>query len=172
MDVRALGSRTSAPLGPGILLFFQDFEGLTEAFALGRPPGYPRGKLRDIQPQNLLLSKGPFRTKSSTALESVVLCYCCSFSLSVPFSCPCRKSLSVVFLVREGPLGGAACSFLKKPTSTQSLTLIAGPTHTEKHVKLTMASLSVSAAYTLKGPLSQDLQATLQETPSKNPSLL
>ena len=31
--------------------------------------------------------KGPFRTKNSTAPESVVFCYCRSFLLSVPFSC-------------------------------------------------------------------------------------
>ena len=31
--------------------------------------------------------KGPFRTKNSTALDSVVFCYRRSFSLSVPFSC-------------------------------------------------------------------------------------
>ena len=77
-----------------------------------------------------LLPKGPFRTENSTALESVVFCDRRSFSLSVPFSCfkslekqaflrplrsvllrpyrifaPNRNSLSVVFLVREGPLG-------------------------------------------------------------------
>ena len=40
MDVRAFGSWTSAPK----CLFFQDFEGLTEVFAPGRPPGYPRGR--------------------------------------------------------------------------------------------------------------------------------
>ena len=33
------------------------------------------------------LPKGPFRTKNSTALDSVVFCYRRSFSLSVPFSC-------------------------------------------------------------------------------------
>ena len=74
--------------------------------------------------------QGPLRTKNSTALESVVFCCCRSLSLSVPFFClfcqekqallsplrsillrpyrilsPCRNSLSVVFLVREGPLG-------------------------------------------------------------------
>ena len=43
MDVRA-----------EMLVFFQDFEGLTEVFAPGRPPGYPRGRPRDIRPQNLL----------------------------------------------------------------------------------------------------------------------
>ena len=35
-------------------LFFQDSEGLTEVFAPGRPPGYPRGRPPDIRPQNLL----------------------------------------------------------------------------------------------------------------------
>ena len=50
MDVRAFGSWTSAPK----CLFFQDFEGLTEVFAPGRPPGYPRGRPPDIRPQNLL----------------------------------------------------------------------------------------------------------------------
>ena len=50
MDVRAFGSRMSAPK----CLFFQDFEGLTEVFAPGRPPGYPRGRPQDIWPQNLL----------------------------------------------------------------------------------------------------------------------
>ena len=50
MDVRAFGSWTSAPKS----LFFQDFEGLTEVFAPGRPQGYPRGRPPDIQPQNLL----------------------------------------------------------------------------------------------------------------------
>ena len=34
-----------------------------------------------------LLPKGPFRTKNSTAPESVVFCYRRSFSLSVPFCC-------------------------------------------------------------------------------------
>ena len=29
-------------------------EGLTKVFAPGRPPGYPRGRPRDIRPQNLL----------------------------------------------------------------------------------------------------------------------
>ena len=43
MDVRALKS-----------LFFQDFEGLTEVFAPGRPPGYPRGRPRDIRPRIFL----------------------------------------------------------------------------------------------------------------------
>ena len=33
------------------------------------------------------LPKGPFRTKNSTAPESVVFCYRRSFSLSLPFSC-------------------------------------------------------------------------------------
>ena len=50
MNVRAFGSwdvRTE-------MLFFQDFEGLTEVFAPGRPPGYPRGRPPDIRPQNLL----------------------------------------------------------------------------------------------------------------------
>ena len=74
--------------------------------------------------------KGPFRTKNSTAHESVVFCYRRSFLLSVPFSClfclekqallstlssvlllPYRiflavvNLLSVLFLVRKGPLG-------------------------------------------------------------------
>ena len=47
MDVRAFGSWTSAPK----CLFSQDFEGLTEVFAPGRPPEYPRGHPPDIQPQ-------------------------------------------------------------------------------------------------------------------------
>ena len=74
--------------------------------------------------------KGPFRTKNSTAPKAVVFCYRRSFLLSVPFSClfflekqallstlrsvlllPYRiflavvNLLSVVFLVRKGPLG-------------------------------------------------------------------
>ena len=74
------------------------------------------------------LPKGPFRTKNSTALESVVFCYRRSFSLSVPFSClfclekqaflrplrsvllrpyrifsPYRNLLSVVFLGKRPP---------------------------------------------------------------------
>ena len=49
-DVRAFGSWISTPK----CLFFQDFEGLAEAFAPRRPPGYPRGRPRDIWPQNLL----------------------------------------------------------------------------------------------------------------------
>ena len=47
---RDFGSWMSAPK----CLFFQDFEGLTEVFAPGRPPGYPRGRPRDIRPENLL----------------------------------------------------------------------------------------------------------------------
>ena len=73
--------------------------------------------------------KGPFCTKNATALDSVVICYRRSFLLSVPFSCLFRRKtsfpehspyrfaiavanlapvlnlLSVVFLLREGPLG-------------------------------------------------------------------
>ena len=74
--------------------------------------------------------KGPFCTKNSTALESIVYCYRRSFPHSVPLSClfclekpvflsplrsvllrpyrifsPYRNSVSVVLLVREGPLG-------------------------------------------------------------------
>ena len=37
-----------------MLVFFQDFESLTEVSAPGRPPGYPCGRLPDIRPQNLL----------------------------------------------------------------------------------------------------------------------
>ena len=80
--------------------------------------------------RSLRCAKGPFCTKNSTALESVVFCYGHSFSHSVLFSClfclekeaflsplrsvllrphrifsPYRDSLSVAFLVREGPLG-------------------------------------------------------------------
>ena len=47
MDVRAFGSWMSAPK----CLSFQDLAGLTEVFARGRPPGYPRGCPRDIRPQ-------------------------------------------------------------------------------------------------------------------------
>ena len=36
------------------MLVFPGFEGLTEVFALGRPPGYLRGRPPDIRPQNLL----------------------------------------------------------------------------------------------------------------------
>ena len=57
MHVRAFGSWMSAPR----CLFFQDFEGLTEVFAPGRPPGYPRGRPRDVWPQNLLFGL-PFRS--------------------------------------------------------------------------------------------------------------
>ena len=89
---------------------------------------------------NLDIPKGPFRTKNSMALESVVFCYRRSFSLSVPFSClfclqkqaflsplcsillrpyrilsPYRNSLSVVFLVREGPLGRSPTDTERKP---------------------------------------------------------
>ena len=53
------------------------------------------------------LPKGPFRTKNSTAPESVVFCYCHSFSLSVPFSLPLSlekqallSPLRIVLLVR------------------------------------------------------------------------
>ena len=37
------------------MLVFQDFEGLTEVFAPGRPPGYPRGRPQDIWPQTYSL---------------------------------------------------------------------------------------------------------------------
>ena len=37
-----------------LVFFVQDFEGLTQVFATGRPPGNPRGRPPDIQPQNLL----------------------------------------------------------------------------------------------------------------------
>ena len=86
------------------------------------------------------LPKGPFRTKNSTALESVLFCHHSSFSVSVPFSClfslekqallrplrsillrpyricsPYRNSLSVLFLVRKGPLG--KCTTASQPQS-------------------------------------------------------
>ena len=47
-----LGSRTSAPSGhgrPRQNACFTGFRGLTEVFASGRPPGYPRGRPRDIR---------------------------------------------------------------------------------------------------------------------------
>ena len=50
MDIRAFGSWMSAPK----CLFSQDFEGLTEVFAPGRPPGCPCARPQDIRPQNLL----------------------------------------------------------------------------------------------------------------------
>ena len=81
------------------------------------------------------MPKGPFHTKNSTALESVQFCHRRSFSVSVPFSCllflekqallsplrsvllrpyricsPYRNSLSVLFLVRKGPLGAFVAS--------------------------------------------------------------
>ena len=40
------------------MLVFQDFEGLTEVFASGRPLGYPRGRPPDIRPQNFYLLFG------------------------------------------------------------------------------------------------------------------
>ena len=63
MDVRAFGLWMSTPKS----LFFHHFEGLTEAFAPRRPPGYPRGRPRGIRPQNSLF--GPiFRSwKKATA---------------------------------------------------------------------------------------------------------
>ena len=89
------------------------------------------------------IPKGPFCTKNSTALESIVFGYRRSFSLSVPFSCvfcpqkqaflsplrsvllrpyrifsPHRNSLSVVFLVRECLLGTLSCN---RPRPTQGL---------------------------------------------------
>ena len=53
---------------------------------------HPNGDTSHFQdcsyvPRLLLLPKGPFRTKNSTASESVVFCYRRSFLLSVPFSC-------------------------------------------------------------------------------------
>ena len=38
-----------------MLVFFQDFEGLTEVFAPGRPPGYPRGRPRGYPAPKLTL---------------------------------------------------------------------------------------------------------------------
>ena len=52
MDVRAFGLWMSAPTC--LFFFLQDFEGLTEAFAPGRPPGYLRGRQRDIRPRDLI----------------------------------------------------------------------------------------------------------------------
>ena len=91
-------------------------------------------KLSEFSVSSLLRfsRKGPFRTKNSTALESVLFCRHRSFSVSVLFSClfflekqallspprsvllrpyricfPYRNSLSVQFFVRKGPLGSA-----------------------------------------------------------------
>ena len=61
-------------------------------FELFRPCGWEasgtpfRTFFRAFQGE-VFLPKGPFRTKSSTAPESVVFCYRRSFLLSVPFSC-------------------------------------------------------------------------------------
>ena len=77
-----------------------------------------------------MMPKGPFRTKNTTALKSVVFCYGRSVLLSVPFSCrfflekqallstirsvsaiavafflAVVNLLSVLLLVRKGPLG-------------------------------------------------------------------
>ena len=51
------------------MLVFQDFEGLTEVFAPGRPPGYPRGRPQDIRPQNLLFG---LIFRSSTLGEELI----------------------------------------------------------------------------------------------------
>ena len=97
-----------------------------------QPPEFGEWAPRSIVKQ----PKGPFRTKNSTALESVLFCHRHRFSVSVPFSClfflerqallsplrsvllrphricsPYRNSLSVVFLVREGPMGSAFWKF-------------------------------------------------------------
>ena len=50
-----------------MLVFFQDFEGLTEVFVSGRPLGYSRGRPRDIRPQNLLFGL-LFRSSLKTAV--------------------------------------------------------------------------------------------------------
>ena len=42
----------------------QDFEGLAEVFAPGRPPGYPCGRPRDIRPQNFANPPACYRSLS------------------------------------------------------------------------------------------------------------
>ena len=99
-------------------------------FSAGQRFGGEGGGGGVVFPRSWGLPKGPFRTKMSTAPESVVFCYRRSFLLSVPFSClfflekqallstihsvlllPYCFSLAVVnlpsvlFLVRKGPLG-------------------------------------------------------------------
>ena len=113
----------------------RDAEAAAQAPKLG-PPTPPAPQVGQVATPFFrvpALPKGPFRTKNSMALESVVFCYRRSFSQSVPFSClfllekqaflsplrsvllrpyrifaPYRNSLSVVFLVRKGPLGKGA----------------------------------------------------------------
>ena len=67
------------------------------------------------------MPKGPFRTKNSTALESVL--FATAVVLQYPYRFPViflhvyricspyRNSLSAVFLVREGPLGKLTWQF-------------------------------------------------------------
>ena len=99
--------------------------------------------------------KGPFRTKNSTAPESVVFCYRRTFSLSVPFFClsllekqallstlrsvlllPYRillavvNLLSVLFLVRKGPFASQTAGgtfFLQKSQKESQSSEIAFP---------------------------------------------
>ena len=85
MDVRAFGSWMSAPKG----LLFQDYEGLTEVFAPGRPPGSPCGRPRDIRPQNLLRL---WAVLSYLILTSVNVLFSAIFQPSVRgFHCPSLK---------------------------------------------------------------------------------
>ena len=125
--------------------------------------GHPSpGLVRWDAPEPPLEMKGPFRTKNSTALESVLLCHCRSFSISVPFSClffpekqalpsplrsvllrpyrlcsPYRNSLSVVFLAREGPLGCKwnDCTPIGNSCETNSEKIIPWPSNPFRVVK-------------------------------------
>ena len=127
--------------------------------------------------------KGPFRTKNSTALESVLLCHRRSFSVSVPFSwliflekqallsplgsvllrpyriwSPYRNSLSVLFLVRKGPLGRcreiwreilvkfSALRFPGFGCATENFTKISRQKRCEKTENFTQSSLCRGAA--------------------------
>ena len=59
-----MSTREMLGIFPGFL------EGLTEVFAPGRPPGYSRGRPRDIRPQNLLSGCVVFLISDSLMLQA------------------------------------------------------------------------------------------------------
>ena len=70
MDVRAFGSWMSAPT----CLFFLGFRGPDRTFEPGRLPGYPPGRLRDVQPVKLKRGwEKEDRTDNSTPLIALLM---------------------------------------------------------------------------------------------------
>ena len=110
MDVSAFGSWKSAPK----CLFFQDYEGLTEIFAPGRPPGYPRGRPLGYPAPKLTLWTA-FFVPAKLYWQAIV-----ARNLVVLFQgVGCHISVTVRLPVRRDNVLGTRCKYPPPPTATR-----------------------------------------------------